>query len=136
MVLALGVAIAIALMLGGAAIAMRYIITQIAMLPERPEFANENTAPLSTQQAQAQVSAAPPQPAPLEPGAYRARVTQPIGLVLRSGPGRNYRRLGGVEYNARLIVLGESQDGRWQQVRLGDNGPEGWVIDGNTQPVE
>ncbi len=145
--LTFGLAVAIALLLGGAVIAVRYVITQIANVPPRPTFANDTPqtapqpAPAPTAAAAPQTASAPqpspsPTPKPLEPGAYRARVTQPIGLVFRAGPGRNYDRIGGLEYNSRLIVLEASEDGRWLKVRIGDDGPEGWVVSGNTERLD
>jgi hypothetical protein len=141
--LTFGLAVAIALLLGGAVIAVRYVITQIATVPPRPTFANDTPqtspqpalAPATAPQTVAQPSPSPT-PKPLEPGAYRARVTQPIGLVFRAGPGRNYDRIGGLEYNSRLIVLEASEDGRWLKVRIGDDGPEGWVVSGNTERLD
>jgi len=136
-----GIAIAIAFLAAGGVIAVRYIVTQIATAPPRPSFANDPkpgavvTPPPPPSSAVAPAPVLPP-PSPLPPGAYRARVTQPIGLVLRSTPNRSGARLGSVDYNDRVIVLGDSPDRRWQRVRLGESGPEGWVRSGNTRRLD
>jgi hypothetical protein len=132
-----GIAIAIAFVAAGGVIAVRYIVTQIATAPPRPAFTND-PQPGAIAPAPAVIAPGPaaPAPSPLPPGAYRARVTQPIGLVLRSAPNRSGARLGSVDYNDRVIVLGNSPDQRWQRVRLGETGPEGWVRSGNTRRIE
>ncbi|MEB3230331.1 MAG: SH3 domain-containing protein [Leptolyngbyaceae bacterium] len=71
----------------------------------------------------------------LEPGAYQARVVQPIGLILRQGPDTSTIQLGSVAYNEELVVLSESSDGNWVKVRLPDSDVEGWVKNGNTEPL-
>ena len=71
----------------------------------------------------------------LPTGAYRAKVTWSTGLSLRSEPGQEAERIGGVEYNSEIIVLKTSEDGGWQQVRLPGNQQEGWVKAGNVEKV-
>lgn len=76
---------------------------------------------------------ASPSPAPsLPPGAYSAKVTQPIGLIVRQDPNSDAAQIGGVEYNQDVTVLEQNADGSWQRVRLG-NGQEGWIKGGNTE---
>jgi len=62
-----------------------------------------------------------------------ARITQPIGMVLRQGPSQDTTRIGGLYYNDEIIVIGESADGQWQNVRLPGSGVEGWIKSGNTE---
>ena len=69
----------------------------------------------------------------LPANAYRAVVTWPEGLSLRAEPSINAERVGGIEANASIIILGNSADGEWQQVRLPWNSQEGWVKAGNTE---
>ena len=69
----------------------------------------------------------------LPPNAYRAVVTWPQGLSLRSEPSINAGRTGGIGADASIIILEESADGKWQRVRLPWSGQEGWVKGGNTQ---
>ena len=72
----------------------------------------------------------------LPPGAYKARVTWPQGLSLRAEPNLEAERIGGLEYNWELIILGNSRDQKWQKVRLVDGDQEGWVKAGNVEKVE
>jgi len=135
-----GIVVAIAFLAAGGVIAVRYIITQIATAPPRPSFPNDPkpgvAPPAPTAIAPIPTAVVVPSPSPLPPGAYFARITQPIGLVLRSAPNRSGARLGGVDYNDRVIVLSDSPDKRWQRVRLGETGLEGWVRSGNTRRLD
>jgi hypothetical protein len=72
-------------------------------------------------------------PSPLESGAYEAKVSQPIGLIVRQDPSADAAQIGGVDYNQKVIVLGTSPDGNWMRVRLADGGLEGWVKAGNVE---
>ena len=69
----------------------------------------------------------------LPPNAYRAVVTWPQGLSLRSEPSINAGRIGGIGADATIIVLEDSADGKWQRVRLPWSQQEGWVKGGNTE---
>ena len=69
----------------------------------------------------------------LPPNAYRAVVTWPEGLSLRSEPSINADRIGGIAADASIIILEDSTDSKWQRVRLPWNGQEGWVKGGNTE---
>lgn len=69
----------------------------------------------------------------LPANAYRAVVTWPEGLSLRAEPSVDAERVGGIDVNASIIILGNSTDGEWQQVRLPWNSQEGWVKAGNTE---
>ncbi|MBD2185832.1 SH3 domain-containing protein [Planktothrix sp. FACHB-1355] len=77
-----------------------------------------------------------PSPKPLEPGAYRARVTWSKGLSIRNGPNTESERIGGVGYNESIVVLSESEDKKWVKIRLEDGNTEGWVKAGNVEKVE
>lgn len=144
--LSAGLLIALAIVVGGAIVTIRYVVAQIVTDPPRPTFANENTAPLTlTTPRPSQAGAVPrapepdtpaPTPTPVPSGAYRARVTLNGGLTLRSQPRRDSDRIGGVQRGDEVIVLGQSADGQWQRVRVGDNGPEAWIIANNTTPLE
>jgi hypothetical protein len=76
---------------------------------------------------------APPAEPKLPPNAYRAVVTWPQGLSLRSEPSINAGRIGGIGADATIIVLEDSADGKWQRVRLPWSQQEGWVKGGNTE---
>jgi hypothetical protein len=69
----------------------------------------------------------------LPPNAYRASVTWPEGLSLRAEPEADAERIGGIENEARIIILEDSADGKWQRVRLPWNDQEGWIKGGNTE---
>jgi len=66
---------------------------------------------------------------------YQARVTWQSGLSLRSEPTSQSTRLGGLDYNTKVSVVGTSSDGQWQRVRLSD-GREGWIKSGNISRVQ
>lgn len=71
----------------------------------------------------------------LPPGAYFARVTWSTGLSLRAEPSRDAQRVGGVGYNAKIIILNTSDDRRWQKIRIPSSGKEAWVKAGNVAKV-
>ncbi len=148
----LGFILAIALLIGGGVAAALYFMNQSTTPPPKPTFANDKPAvkaklpPASTttkptplpadQPSPTPTPSQTPSPKPLEPGAYRARVTWPQGLSLRSEPNFDAERIGGADYNQQIVVLEESADKNWQRVRLEDSEQEGWVKAGNTERVE
>lgn len=125
----------------------RYMLARLATPPPRPTFPNDPsptaanspaaTAPVAEPAASSSVAANPspspasPSPSPTE---YRAKVNQPIGLIVRAEPDANAAQIAGVEFNRELTVLENSSDGAWQKVRLAD-GTEGWVKGGNTERI-
>jgi cytoskeletal protein RodZ len=144
----IGVSLAIALLVGSGVLATQYLITRLTSPPPKPifpeELPNQTTSSESSTTADTPQSTEPsPSPSPepqaspdeLDPNVYQARVVQPIGLVLRQGPSTETTRVGGVEYNAEVIVLGESSDGEWINIRLPGSGVEGWVKAGNTESL-
>lgn len=142
--LVLGVTVALLLLsLAGVATA-RYFMARLSVLPPRPTFENDAPPPAQSSPSNAAVpkstpAAAPaptPSPTPtpsLEAGDYEAVVVQPIGLVLREGPGTTFAQLGGIDYNDKIIVLEDSPDKQWTKVRVVDSGQEGWIKAGNTR---
>ncbi|NJN03037.1 MAG: SH3 domain-containing protein [Leptolyngbyaceae cyanobacterium RM1_1_2] len=140
--LIIGIALALVLLsLAGVATA-RYFMSRLADLPDKPLYENDaslaQSAPASAAVSDPAASAEPEAPPAeaLPPNSYKAVVIQPIGLVLREGPGLSYTQLGGVENNEEVIVLSTSDDQQWLQVRLPRNGQEGWVKAGNTRQLE
>lgn len=135
-----GVFLAVLILAGATVAAALYFAARLTELPERPTYPNDQ--PLAkTNQAK---TATPPKPTStptpkaeeLEPGAYRAIVTQPIGLILRDSPSVDANRIGGVAYQEEVIVLKDSEDKQWQQVRVAqDNDRTGWVKGGNTEKI-
>lgn len=138
-----GVFLAIAILFVAGAATARYFITRLTAPPPKPVFSEElatsDPPPEESVTAEPAPPEAPPEaspepePEPLEPGAYEARIVQPIGMVLRQGPSVDTTRIGGIDYNQMIVVLGESSDGRWQQVRLPGSGVEGWIKAGNIE---
>lgn len=143
----LGFFLAILILAGATVATALYFAARLSELPERPTFPNDNpaaktTAKVTTPKPQVNSTPTPtPTPTPaeekLEPGAYRAIVTQPIGLILRDSPSTEANRIGGIAYNEKVVVLGESEDKQWQKVRVSqDSDRTGWVKGGNTEKVE
>lgn len=160
----LGFVIAIALLVGSGVAVALYFVTKLTALPPKPIFSNERiaakpkpvpavrkpvttaaspaTAPSAASEARANEPSAAPTPSetptqkPLEPGAYRARVTWENGLSLRDSADPDSERIGGVAYNQKVVVLAESDDKRWVKVRLEDSNEEGWVKSGNLEKLD
>ncbi|BAP17034.1 SH3 domain-containing protein [cyanobacterium endosymbiont of Epithemia turgida] len=105
----------------------------------------QQKAKKSEEKSQEEIAAQQPQASPeveeekkedLPSGAYKASVIWPSGLSLRAEPDQDAQRIGGIDYEAELIILKTSLDGDWQNVRLSQNGQEGWVKAGNVQKIE
>ncbi|MCJ8279891.1 MAG: SH3 domain-containing protein [Rivularia sp. ALOHA_DT_140] len=152
----LGVLLAMAILVGGGAALAIYFMNRTSINPPKPVFSNDKASvkaqaaktptPGATTAANSQTKTTPkPQPTPtksplevekpLPPGAYPATVTWPQGLILRSEPQLNAERLGGVGFNAKVIVLESSNDKSWQKIRIESSGQEAWVKAGNTKKV-
>jgi hypothetical protein len=142
----LGFALAIALLFLAGAGLTRYLLSRLTTPPPRPTFTNDPSpspaaSPAASPPAEAaspapSVAASPvatPSPSP-SPQGYRARVTQPIGLILRQEASAEAARIGGIEFNEEVTVLEDSPDGGWQKVRTA-SGAEGWVKGGNTAQI-
>ncbi len=106
--------------------------TETASIPQ-PETSPNATA---TPAPETPTVTETPSPKPLEPGAFRGRVTWRNGLIVRDSPGTESQRIGGIAYNQQIVVLGESDDKRWVKVRVEENNQEGWVKAGNVERVE
>jgi len=151
----LGFFLGLIILAGGTAAVAYVFLAKMSANPPKPLFAEEKPEKTATAQKNNPVGAiapvkplekaeAPtPEPSPepkkeepLPPGTYKARVTWADGLSLRSEPSREAERIGGVGYNAELIVLQESDDKQWQKVRLSGGSQEGWIKAGNIEKVE
>jgi Bacterial SH3 domain len=135
-----GLMVAVLILGVGGYFAAQYVMAQLTAPPPKPIFPNDNpsynkkTAKTNTQ-GDIKAEAAPSKPAaPLPAGAYEGRVTQEIGLILRTGPEIGSGQTGGVEYNERIVVLETSADKAWQKIRL-SSGKEGWVRGGNVEKL-
>lgn len=143
----IGFIVGILLLAASSVAAAYYFFTKLAAPPPKPIFAEEQPKPspvakktsvpsTSNQPSKQPTPSASPSPTEkLPPGAYKARVTWEEGLSLRDGPGAEANRIGGVAFNQEVIVLKESNDQRWQQVRLAEGTQEGWIKSGNIQRV-
>ncbi|MUG98522.1 SH3 domain-containing protein [Scytonema sp. UIC 10036] len=157
----LGISLALAILIGGGVATGLYFMNKTSAPPPKPIFANDlptlkgknpkavvskSTAkkpnPQSEQKAKTSAESTPSPtespkaeeaPKPLPPGAYRARVTWPQGLILRAEAQTEAERIGGIGFNSRVIVL--EQNGGWQKIRIVGSDQEGWVKAGNTQKV-
>ncbi|WP_202220238.1 SH3 domain-containing protein [Okeania sp. KiyG1] len=131
-----GFILAILLLAGASAAAVLYFAAKLTRMPEKPIFTNEKpiAQKVSTSSPGATNTNLSNQ---LDPGAYRAIVVEPIGLILRDTPSRDANRIGGISYQEKVIVLEESSDKRWQKVRVDDGSNRtGWVSGGNTEKLE
>lgn len=158
----LGFVLGVAL-IGGSAVGVAYYYFKkvSSNVPEKPIYAEEkspttdvvkNQEPKASQeQLQTDTEAdfnsnseAEPTPEPepepvaepeLPPNAYYANVTWPQGLSLRAEPSLNGERIGGIGYNAKILILEESADKQWQKVQIPESEQEGWVKAGNVKKV-
>jgi uncharacterized protein YgiM (DUF1202 family) len=151
--LILGVAIALVLLSMAGVATARYFMARLSVLPPKPLYEGEQPVQVNTEasppedapQPEAPPSEATPETAPdpepatepeTPPEAYNAVVIQPIGLVMREGPGTSFPQVGGVDYDEAVVVLEESADQPWIRVRVVASGQEGWVKAGNTRPTD
>ncbi|MBW4662914.1 MAG: SH3 domain-containing protein [Chroococcus sp. CMT-3BRIN-NPC107] len=146
--LVLGFIVAIALLVSGSVALALIFINRSSTPPPKPIFANDTNAvkkkaniPLTKTPAPAaakkptSAKSSKPSPSPLASGTYLARVTWNDGLSLRTEPSLEAQRVGSLDYNQQIVVLEQSQDQKWQRVRLEDGELEGWVKAGNTERV-
>ncbi len=135
----IGIIMAVFILAGAGVAAVLFLASSVTRLPDRPTFPNDKTTNVAKTKpvtAGNQV-AGNNQQNTLAPGSYRARVTEPVGLILRDTPSRDAKRLGGIAYEEELIVLEESSDKLWQRVKVTDGSDRtGWVSGGNTQAIE
>ncbi|HAG84966.1 MAG TPA: peptide-binding protein [Cyanobacteria bacterium UBA12227] len=148
----IGFVLGIFILAAGGVAAGYYFYTKLSVNPPRPLFAEEQKpeSPTVDQRTSSSTTsksspANKPSPSPtpsespeekeLPPGAYKARVSWSEGLSLRDAPGLEANRIGGVAYNQEIIILKESDDKRWQQVRVVDGDQEGWIKAGNIERI-
>jgi uncharacterized protein YgiM (DUF1202 family) len=142
----IGFIIGILLLAAGGVVAAYYFWTKLSTVPPKPIFAEErpksspsakkaSASIASKSPASSKPTANEPPAKPLPPGAYKARVTWSQGLILRDAAGPDANRIGGVTFNQELYVLKESDDQKWQQVRLAEGEQEGWIKAGNLEKI-
>ncbi|MEB3310180.1 MAG: SH3 domain-containing protein [Snowella sp.] len=161
----LGFFLGIFALLGATSLLGYLMFSRLAATPPKPTFTEENKAAVkeapkekkatekseakakpeaaSSPESKAEAKPSPsPTPSPqakeeaLPQGAYKAKVTWSSGLSLRANPNTDAERVGGVGYNANLIVLETNADGTWAKVRSPESGQEGWVKAGNFKKEE
>ena len=158
-----GFVLGVVILVGGATAVAYMLLSGMNSNPPKPVFTEEKkeetkeekaAKPIPTtpvqEQPQAEVKESPtaapapkaaPKPSPearkreATSEGYQARVTWQSGLSLRSEPTSESTRLGGLDYNTKVSVVGTSSDGQWHRVRLSD-GREGWIKAGNISRVE
>ena len=149
----LGFVLGVSLIAGVSAVAGYYYFTKMSSkVPQKPIYEEEKVAtegtksaiiPEKTTDASSIETKLPlfpgeaekaPEPA-IPENAYYARVTWPQGLSLRAAPGIDSARIGGVAYNARILILEESSDKQWQRIQIPGNKQEGWVKAGNVKRI-
>jgi outer membrane biosynthesis protein TonB len=154
----LGFVLALAVLLGTSLTVALYFVNRTAVSPSKPIFANDNPSsqpkkPKTSPKPQSKKSATPtpkptpkptetptetptPTPKPTPPNAYTGNITWAEGLSMRSEPNTNSPTIGGVGGDKKVIVLEESDDKKWQKIRIADTDQEGWVKAGNIQRSE
>lgn len=138
----LGFVIAITLLVSGSVALALIFINRASSPPPKPIFANDSrvvkkTASITEPKPSNLATKETPktEPSPLAPGSYPARVTWNQGLSLRAEPSLDAERIGSLDYNQKIVVLQQSKDEKWQQIRLDDSELQGWVKAGNTERV-
>jgi len=144
--LILGVTLGLLLLGCGSLAAGYFFFLRLSITPERPVFPEERVTETVSETADSEATAATKaaseaapvaaEDEPLEPGAYRVRVTWPDGLSLRAEPNLEAEPIGGLAYDEIAIVLESSADGRWERVRLPGSNQEGWIKAGNTERID
>ena len=151
----LGFLLGVALIAGGAVGAAYYYFKKMSStVPEKPVYTEEsNTTEAASTQAteasnndsqsdteltsnaeielDAETESESTAPEELPPNSYYANVTWPEGLSLRAEPSLDATRIGGIGYDAKILILEDSADKQWQKVRIPGSEQEGWVKAGN-----
>jgi hypothetical protein len=133
----LGFTLAVAILFGAGVVFTNFVIGRLSSLPARPTFPNDIQPKSSAQdapKAAADGAAKAPEPAAAPAEGYAAKVTQPIGLLVREEPSADSGQIDGIAFEDEVTVLETSSDGEWQKIKTG-NGTEGWVKGGNTEKL-
>lgn len=133
----LGFTLAVAILFGAGVVFTNFVISRLSNLPARPTFPNDVQPKVSDAKATPKATAGTakaPEPAATTAAGYAARVTQPIGLLVREEPSADSSQIDGVAFEDEVTVLETSADGEWQRVKT-SSGAEGWVKGGNTEKL-
>lgn len=147
----IGFTLGISIVAGGA-ISFGYILlTRMTGTPPKPVYSEETAKPkeeskeleiassneASTSKSQSESTPIPKEvEKPLPLGAYKALVSYKDGLSMRLEASKDADRIGSVLFNDEIIVLQESEDKKWQKIRIAKNDKEGWVKSGNIKKIE
>jgi hypothetical protein len=135
----LGFTLAVAILFGAGVVFTNFVIGRLSTLPARPTFPNDiqpkSSAAQNAPKTTADGAVKAPEPAIAAPAeGYAAKVTQPIGLLVREEPSADSGQVDGVALDDQVTVLETSSDGEWQRIKT-SNGTEGWVKGGNTEKL-
>ena len=114
-----------------------YLFTKMTVVPDKPTFPEEKTKAVSAEkpvEIETKTQSVFNE-TETELDTYRARVTWPQGLILRSKPTRQSVRLGAIGYNTEILVLQDSEDLEWQKIRQIKPNQEGWIKSGNIEKI-
>jgi hypothetical protein len=136
----LGFTFAIAILFGSGVLFTNFLIGRLSSLPDRPTFPNDKptktAAPAPAKDAAPEAAAPEAAPeataSPSPTTGYTAKVTQPIGLLVRAEPSADASQIDGVAFEEEVTVIETSADGGWQKIKLA-SGSEGWIKGGNTE---
>jgi Bacterial SH3 domain len=151
----LGFFLGVALIAGSAVAVAYYYFTKVSStVPEKPVYTEETSpkaqvveetteATIKSTEKESQVENVAPVSSETETestteenipdGAYYATVTWSEGLSLRAEPNVNAAKIGGIDYNSKILILEESSDKQWQKVQIPWSQQEGWVKAGNVE---
>ncbi|MFP4133588.1 MAG: SH3 domain-containing protein [Halothece sp.] len=145
----LGFVVGVLILTGAGAATAYFFFNRLSENPPMPAYEEEQESEESSPPEEEESEPEPePEPEPEEPEepeesesiqdrfgeeAFEARVTWPDGLSLRDSPSEGASRIGGVQYDERLIVIERSGD--WQRVHVPENGQEAWVKAGNVEEI-
>ncbi|WP_404788616.1 SH3 domain-containing protein [Altericista sp. CCNU0014] len=100
------------------------LLQQLSRSPEKPNFAEAKKEP-----SQLDIRSE-------DDKTYPALVVYQQGLILRSKPDASSTVVDKLQFNDTVVVVGESDDKQWQQVRFESKGVEGWVRAGNIKRAQ
>lgn len=150
----LGFLLGVALIAGSAvAVAYYYFTKMSSSVPEKPIYTEEKSPTTKVADNQTTITTKKAQPDTISPvssktpdlqsqstteenlpdGAYYAKVTWTEGLSLRAEPSVTAAKIGGIDYNSKILILEESSDKQWQKVQIPWSEQEGWVKAGNVE---
>ncbi len=125
-----------------------FFVTNLSAKPNKPVYAEERSSKKTVKPAPKKGQTPPPDTKvakeekekekekaekTLPPGAYGATVMWETGVSLRQEPNDTSAKAGSVGFREKIIVVKESPDKSWVQVRNSDSTAEGWLKTGNVE---